>query len=131
MYLKAMLVNAIFCPSAAKQMGSFFCTKKPFALICYLLIFNQQIMTFLFDLFLSVELYQLQCFCVDHILDGILDTHTKRRTFWTIVINILISNNIQYLDKMIHLILNTFKLEKVSSHHPQHMCKLHIISSSD
>ena len=65
--------------------ADFFCTKKPFALICYLLIFNQQIMTFLFDLFLSVELYQLQCFCVDHILDGILDTHTKRRTFWTIV----------------------------------------------
>ena len=53
------------------------------------------------------------------------------KTFWTIVINILISNNIQYLDKMIYLILNTFKLEKVSSHHPQHMGKLHIISSSD
>ena len=42
-----------------------------------LLIFNQQIMTFLFDLFLRVKLYQLLCLCIDHILDGFLDAHIK------------------------------------------------------
>ena len=59
--------------------------------------FNQQIMNFFFDFFLSVELYQLQCFFIDHILNSILDTHAKRRTFRTIIINILISNDIQHL----------------------------------
>ena len=59
--------------------------------------FNQQIMNLFFDFFLSVELYQLQCFFIDHILNSILDTHAKRRTFRTIIINILISNDIQHL----------------------------------
>lgn len=59
MYLNAMHVNAIFCPSAVKQRGRFFCTKKSITLIFYLMIFNQQFMTFLFNIFLRHILYQL------------------------------------------------------------------------
>lgn len=93
--------------------------------------FNQQIMNLFFDFFLRVKLYQLQCFFINHILNSILDTHTKRWTFWSIVVNILISNNIQHLYKVIYLILDTFKLQQVSSHHPHHMSKLHIASTSE
>ena len=95
------------------------------------MIFNKQIMNLFFYFFLRHKLYQLQCFCIDHILNSILDTHAKRRTVRTTIINILISNNIQHLKEMIHLILDTFKLKQVSSHQLHHMSKFHIISSSD
>ena len=126
-----MLVNTIFLPFCCEAEGQIFCTNKPIILIFYLMSFNQQIMNLIFYFFLRLNLYQLQGFFIDHILDGVLDTHTKRRAFRTRVINILISNNIQHLEEMIHLILNTFKLKQVSSHQLHHMSKFHIISSSD
>lgn len=126
-----MLVNTIFLPFCCEAEGQIFYTKKPIILIFYLMSFNQQIMNLFFYFFLRLNLYQLQGFFIDHILDSVLDTHIKRRTFRTRVINILISNNIQHLEEMIHLILDTFKLKQVSSHQLHHMSKFHIISSSD
>ena len=47
-----MYVNAMFLPFCCEAEGQIFCTNKPITLIFYLTVFNQQFMTFLFNVFL-------------------------------------------------------------------------------